>query len=102
MLNGRVRVSCNTCGPVQVRCDEVTLASCVETAENMFRFRCPNCSAVIVKDAGPDVVTLLMRAGVNVERWAAPDDRPDPTLGPVSDAELIAFRIALDDWSASD
>ena len=58
----------------------------------------------IVKDARPELVMLLLRAGVLVGHWQEPledhdlpgDDRPDPTLPPITAVELIAFRAQLD------
>ena len=55
------------------------------------------------KDAGPAVVTLLLRAGANVGHWQEPsndqappgDDRPDPTPA-ITVEELDAFHEALE------
>lgn len=96
-----VRTSCTTCGPVEVRAKDVTVFACASNVQNAYGFRCPICSMWMVKDANPSVVTLLLRTGVHAESWPhlwAPDDQPDPTLGPISDAELLEFHEQLEHW----
>ena len=61
--------------------DDVTLRRCVETSQHTFRFSCPICLMLAVKDAGSGAVTLLLRAGVRVEHWNLPlelRERPEP------------------------
>ena len=64
----------------------------------MYRFRCLVCSTWTVKDAGPGVISLLLRAGAEVERWRQPlevDERPDSSVAPIDYDDLIAFHEAL-------
>ncbi|MEO5840396.1 MAG: hypothetical protein ABIQ73_11900 [Acidimicrobiales bacterium] len=65
----------------------------------MYRFRCPGCSSWTVKDAGPGVISLLLRGGARVERWQQPseiDERPDGSAPPINADDLIAFHQALE------
>lgn len=99
MESATVRASCPTCGEVELAGVDFTLRCCIETMQSMYRFRCPVCSAWTVKDAGPGVISLLLRGGARVERWMQPleiAERPDRTVPPIGDDDLIAFREALD------
>ena len=64
-----------------------------------YRFRCPRCASVTVREAGPNVITLLLRNGAKVEHWRDAielDDRPAPPLEPLNEADLSRFLAALE------
>jgi hypothetical protein len=93
-----VRASCPTCSEVEVRGEDFTIRCCIETMRSMYRFRCPRCASWTVKDAGPGVITLLLRAGARVERWRQPlelDERPGRNVAPLTEDDLIDFHEAL-------
>ena len=93
-----VRASCPNCREVEVLGADFTIRCCIETMRSMYRFRCPTCASWTVKDAGPGVITLLLRAGARVERWRQPlelDERPDRTVAPLTEDDLIDFHEAL-------
>ena len=99
MITGKVRVTCPTCGPVHVRGADITVLSRPEILQNVYRFECPVCSASIVREAGPNLVTLLLRAGARAKRWPQLlplDDRADPIRPPFTKADLIAYRQKLE------
>ena len=99
MLFGRVRVVCPTCGPVEVRGADVTVLSRLEEMRSLYRFDCPTCSASIVRSAGPGIVTMLLRAGAQVERRhpsLALDARPDRWVAPLNNDDLVAFCEQLE------
>ena len=98
MLSGVVRAFCPDCGNIEVRCNDVTLRRCVETMRHTYRFRCPICSMLAVKEAGSGVVTLLLRAGVPVEHWNLPlefAERPDQGAA-INDDDIVDLRRALE------
>ena len=98
MKTARVRASCPTCGEVEVCGTEFTILCCIETMQTIYRFRCSSCASWTVKDAGPGVITLLLRAGARVERWRQPleiEERPDNSAPPISEDDLIDFHEAL-------
>ena len=67
--------------------------------QSTYRFRCSICNAWTVKFAGPGVITLLLRAGARVERWRQPreiEERPDSSVAPITDDDLIDFHEALE------
>jgi hypothetical protein len=99
MMTGVVHASCPSCGVVECPASEVTIRCCAEAMQNTYRFRCPECSMWTVKDAGPSVVTLLLRSGAQVESWRLPqefDERPDDSVPPISDDDVIGFREVLE------
>ncbi|MEO5842943.1 MAG: hypothetical protein ABIQ73_26530 [Acidimicrobiales bacterium] len=66
---------------------------------NEYRFRCPECSLWTVKEAGPSVVTLFLRAGVQMESVRLPlelNERPDHSMNAISLDDLIDFHEALE------
>jgi hypothetical protein len=105
VIAGRVPTCCPTCGPVDVRGADITVLSRVDLLQNVYPFECPTCSASVVRRASPSVVTLLLRAGAQVERWPRPlplYGRPDPWLAPFNNDDLIAFREQLEQLPTAD
>ena len=103
MLFARVRVVCPTCGPVHVRGADVMVLSRLEQMRNVYRFDCPRCSASIKRQVGPGIVTLLLRAGAQVERFPRPRlDLADPWLAPLNNDDLAAFCEQLERLPTAD
>ncbi len=97
MMSGRVRTKCDRCGVIDVAAVDVTIIPIIATIENIYRFRCPRCAEWNVKDAGPAVVGLLLRAGVRVASLHDEvGEPPDARLGPITDADLVAFHEQLE------
>jgi hypothetical protein len=83
-----------------VRGSEITIRCRLETMETVYRFRCPVCASWTVKNAGPNVITLLLRNGAGVEHWRPMlelDEPPDSAPAPLNEADLSAFLAALDE-----
>ena len=70
MITRTVESACPTCGPVDVSADAVMLIPCVGTLGNIYRFRCPLCSAWLMRIADPKIVARLLRAGAGVDARA--------------------------------
>ena len=78
---------------------DITIRCRLETMETVYRFRCPQCASWTVKNAGPNVITLLLRNGARVEHWRPVlelDEPPDSSLAPLNEADLSAFLAALE------
>ena len=78
---------------------DITIRCRLETMETVYRFRCPVCASWTVKNAGPNVITLLLRNGARVEHWRPVlelDEQPVSSLAPLSEADLSAFLAALE------
>ena len=74
VTSGTVRVSCPGCGEIDVLVDDVTIRTCVELAQNTYRFHCDHCDMFVIKDASQTTLLLLLRAGVRVDTWHIPAD----------------------------
>ena len=99
MKSGSLLASCPDCGQVQVPGASITIRCRVETRESVYRFRCPRCTRWTVKNAGPNVITLLLRNGAQVERWEDAlelDERPGDAVPPLNEADLAGFLAMLD------
>jgi hypothetical protein len=99
MMSGSLRASCPACGEVEVRGVDVTIRCRVETRESRYRFQCPRCERWAVKNAGPNVITLLLRNGARVERWSHAlelDGHPDQSVAPLNEADLAGFLAFLE------
>jgi hypothetical protein len=104
-MSGKISTTCSRCGPVEA----LAAASSVSTPENVYRFRCPSCGAWIVKEVRPEIVALLLRVGVPVIAWQQvvtdgfrDDQRPDPSLPPITTDELVEFHLLLDRLPTAD
>lgn len=104
-MTGRtvVKCSCPECGDVQTTADQVTLVLEESTTSGQYRFKCPSCNKIILKDASETIVRLLQTANVKTEIVELPlelMERPlDGTLDPDS---IIDFQLAVEDGSLFD
>jgi len=96
MLTGKARACCPTCGPIEVAAAEITILPCPDTSTNLYRCRCPRCGSAIVKDAGPAVVTLLLRASANVDRWQEPSNDQALSIGDWFELDIADGRATIE------
>ena len=98
MMTGIVHANCPSCGVVECRASEVTIRAYAEAMQNTYRFRCPECHSWIARTAGPAVVTLQLRSGVQVETSRLPQEIHERCVDatPISDDDLIDFHQALE------
>jgi hypothetical protein len=97
----RIRASCEDCGDVELRVDDVTVRVCIDDDAGSYVFRCPGCDRSVVKDAEPRVVELLVASGVDVTAWSMPAELSEPRPGPAfTHDDLLDFHELLegDDW----
>jgi len=92
---GDVGASCPTCGRIDLSVRDITVRCCDDTMEHSYRFRCPVCATWTVNDASASVLTLLVRAGAEVERWRLPREHRVDNGTPISRDDVINFREAL-------
>ncbi len=97
MTSSRVQTTCDRCGEIEIDGADITIVPLIATLENAYRFRCPTCAAWTVKVVSPDVIELLLLAGAVVATWEveliAAHESP---LGPITDADLVAFHKQLE------
>lgn len=97
----RIRASCEECGDVELRIDDVTVRVCIDDDAGSYVFRCPGCERAVVKDAEPRVVELLVASGVEVAAWSMPTEQTEAPQGPAfTHDDLLDFHELLesDDW----
>jgi len=97
----RIRASCEHCGDVELRVDDVQVRVCIDDDAGSYVFRCPTCAMAVVKDAEPRVVELLVASGVDVAYWSRPAELDERRSGPAfTHDDLLDFHELLesDGW----
>lgn len=122
----RIRAKCPSCGDVEFGIEsivvllgsellatsdrlEVSVDDVSVAADRSYRFSCPMCTTHVRRSAVPDVIELLITAGVRVEAvkgqrrgTAKPAASTTPVNGGprLTDADVDAFRDLLSepDW----
>jgi hypothetical protein len=93
----RIRASCEECGDVELRVDDVTVRVCIDDDAGSYVFRCPGCEMSVVKDAEPRVVGLLVASGVEVTAWSMPAELFEARRGPAfTHDDLLDFHELLE------
>lgn len=96
-----IRASCGDCGDVELTSADVTVRVCSADSAGSYSFRCPACMRVVVKDAEPRIVELLVTSGVRLVTWHLPDELNERHEGdPIDHDDLLDFHALLegDGW----
>jgi hypothetical protein len=77
-------------------CD-VTVRCCDETMEFAYRFRCPSCAMLIVKEADDQAVALLLDGGARTESWHLPLELSEHPCraAVINDNDVLDFHEAI-------
>jgi hypothetical protein len=75
----------------------VQVRVCAEDNRGTYSFRCPDCEMMVVKDAEPRIVDLLVASGVHMEVWRLPAELSEPrgTGEPITHDDLLDFHDLL-------
>jgi hypothetical protein len=94
----RIRARCPGCGDVEFGIDSIVVMS-ASTESASYRFQCPECADSVERSAVPEVLELLMSAGVRCEQGR----RCSIDLPPLTERDLQEFEAMLSqpDWFAS-
>ena len=96
-----IRASCANCGDVQLTTADVTVRMCVSTDEGEYRFECPLCDDLVVRQAEQRTIDLLLAAGVEFVTWSLPAELFETRNGaPITHDDLIDFHAVLSDDAA--
>jgi len=91
-----IRASCEKCGDVQLTTADVTVRMCVSNDEGEYRFECPDCADLVVRQAEQRTIDLLLAAGVEFITWALPAELFESHSGdPINHDDLIDFHSFL-------
>ena len=96
-----VRVSCPTCGQVNVAPDEVTIRNCVDTDEWAYAFVCGGCGLRAAGSTNRRGALGAVHAGSKFETWRLPVELPEwSDAPPLTCVDLLELRLALiePDW----
>ena len=96
-----IKASCQDCGDVELRIDDVRVRVCTEAEAGTYVFRCPACQMSVVKPAEPRIVDMLVASGVELVQWALPAELFELHPGePITHDDLIDFHGLLqqDSW----
>jgi predicted RNA-binding Zn-ribbon protein involved in translation (DUF1610 family) len=99
----KIRARCPECGDVEFGIDCIVVVGS-PTSSSAYRFTCPSCGDPVSRTAVPDVIELLLSAGVRREIPARAPTRPSATVGaPLTEGDVQAFRslLATADWFES-
>lgn len=97
-----VRATCPDCGDIRTYSDQVVLRFEEDTdfAGAQYRFVCPECNKIVLKEASYQVATLLYSTGVPVERYTLSIEileRPrEEDAAPISLDDLIDLNLWLE------
>lgn len=97
-----IRANCTTCGDIELTSADLSVRVCRDDNSAVYRFRCPGCAWIEVKEAQPNVVEVLVNAGVALETWERPVELYEPRSGPpISHDDLLDFHrlLATSDWT---
>lgn len=93
----RIRARCPDCGDVEFSIDEIVVLA-LPPSSGAYRFTCPSCGDPVSRTAVPDVIELLLSAGVRKQRV------DHPSLMAVerqfTERDIAEFRhlLASPDW----
>lgn len=88
------------CGDVRTEVSSVTLRYLKETPYDgaQYRFVCPKCKRIVLKDTSPDVANILYTAGVKVERYEHSIEilqRPNDDVAAISLDDVLDLGLAF-------
>lgn len=102
-----VKATCVSCGDISLTTDDVVVRLLVgwETLQDghQYRFRCPRCNEINVRQTSLYIVNLLLTAGVHSEIWDHPLEvleRPDDDMPPLNLDDVIDLHFDLEDEEA--
>jgi hypothetical protein len=96
-----IRATCQDCGDVEMTTADVWVRICDDDRTGTYSFRCPECAMVVVKQAEPHIVELLVASGVTWSTWRLPEELHEARGGaPINHDDMLAFHELLDsdDW----
>lgn len=94
-----IKVTCFSCGDVELSSDQVIISSCEATNESVYSFFCSTCGLLAVRHTPPNVVDILLAAGCPKRIWKMPDELLDPKRSDIVPAithdDVLDFHQAL-------
>ena len=101
----KILVTCSCCAEdISFRPSEVSSRICVDNGAAEYRFTCPHCDTIVVKQTSAHMLERLDATGVEIELWSLPAELHERHTGPrLTHEDLLDFHISLsDDESVSE
>ncbi len=98
-----IRATCQDCGDVELRSADLHIRICRQDRAGTYRFRCPQCRMIEVRNAQNEVLEVLLAAGVHCTEWSLPHELEEEHPGPaITHDDLLDFHEMLEsqDWFA--
>lgn len=96
-----IRATCPECGDIQTNTGNVVVRVMKDNEDEFpqYRFRCPKCSKIVLKETTPEIVDVLVTSGCKKEVWSYSDEVWErPPSGPViSLDDVIDLHYELED-----
>lgn len=93
-----VRVTCETCGDQTVTTATVRCRVCIDNSDSQYRFTCPTCEQIVIKQSERRVIDLLAASGVRVDLWKLPRELVvESSQNQLNHDDLIDFHKSLTD-----
>ncbi len=98
-----MKTSCENCGDVSTTIDKVVLRVLDGSNDKIghYRFICPNCNTIVVKNASEYVINILNSSGVKVEVYNLSMElleRPtELDASPISEDEVTSLHLELEE-----
>lgn len=102
----KIRARCPGCGDVEFGVERIVVIGS-GSAASAYRFACPSCEEHVSRTAVPDVIELLLSAGVKREQFEHPSlihpTAKSASAKPLTEHDVAAFRdlLASPDWFQS-
>lgn len=94
---GTIRVTCPTCGDIELTQQDVTVQVCTTNNQGSYTFRCPECGMATSKPASSRIIDLLVSGGVRLSVWHMPAELDEPKNGePIDHDDILDFHLNVD------
>lgn len=90
-----IRTSCPECGDIGLTTRDVTVVY-LDRPHGAYRYRCPRCYRIVMKEAEPRTLELLVSSGCEQRTIGQPRE-VHPSGGPLTHDDLLDFRQGLYD-----
>ena len=87
----KIRARCPRCGDVEFGTASIVVLTEGDESSSSYRFACPTCGDLVSRSAVPDVLALLLSAGVREEFASF-----KPEIPMLSEVDVESFRRLLD------
>lgn len=98
-MSTSIKTSCPDCGEIRLKENDIVVRTIEGQHTGQYRFWCPKCHQLIIKDASDRIVQILIDGGVKHEVFTLPLELTEhPIDAPTINLDdLIDFGLALQD-----